>query len=127
MRVPKKYRIEQILADERHVVAMSCLKDSELSSEWFMSIFDLATYNESQFFLAERHFGLAFESVWLPCVFLLDGWLVVARENENELVWFDKKGKRNETSTEWDSQKIIFSTGSSLFFMQPDGKLLMKR
>ena len=129
LRVPKKYTIERIMADERHVVAMSFLKDSKLSSEWFMSIFDLATYSESDFFLAERHVGLAIESYSLPRVFLFDGWLVVPRENQNELVWFDKRGARSETSTKWDSDDLnnICSSGSSLFFIQRDGNLLLKR
>ena len=42
--VPKKYKIQQIMADEHHVVAISSLKGSEPESrQLFMSIFDLAT------------------------------------------------------------------------------------
>ena len=138
LRVPMKYTIEwRIMADEHHVVAMSKL-DGEASRQWCMSIFDLATCSENsrsarggktarKFFLAERHVRFAIESLYKPCVFLLDGWLVVALNKE--LVWFDKNGKRSETITELDTNKMrsIYSSRSSLLFTQRDGQLLLKR
>ena len=148
LRVPAEYTIEQILADEHRVVAMSRLEDSEPPRKWFMSIFELATCKQRgddisswlakrggvktvpQFFLAERHIELNIEPLLLlPRVFLFDSWLVVPLKNANELVWFDKNGTRSETSTEWDSRRLkdIYSSGSSLFFTQLDGKLLLKR
>ena len=68
---PDEYSIEQTLADERHVVAMSQLNSERDSLHWFMSIFNLATCNESgetasTFFLAEKTIDLAIvESVSL--------------------------------------------------------------
>ena len=140
LRVPIKYTIERIMADEHHVVAMSLL-ESKVSSHWFMSTFDLATCNESggggnnnrdgktvrKFFLAERHVCLAFESLYLDSVFLLDGWMVVLLNDK--LFWFDKNGKQSETTTKLDASKVksIYSSGSSLLFTQIGGKLLLKR
>ena len=128
--VPKKYRIYQIVADEHHVVAVSRLAGF---THWFMSVFDLqATCNESgrvargrKLFLAERHVRLDIESFSASEMFLFDGWLVVPLENE--LVWFDKRGARSETSTEWDSETDIYSCGSSLLIVLHDDKLLLKR
>ena len=133
--VPAKYTIERIMADEHRVVAMSRQKRSESpASQWFMSALDLPTAQGDKTackcFLEESYVRLAVESVCLPnSVFLFDGWLVFPRENENELIWFDKNGTRSETSTEWDSKNLrdIYSSGSSLLFSQPDGKLLLKR
>ena len=136
--VPELYTIERIMADEHHVVAMTQLDKS--SRQWFMTIFNLATCNKSdyrsarrggktKFFLAEKHVRLAFESLFLPSVFLFNGWLVVPRENEKQLIWFDKNGTRSERSTKWDTKKLkeIHSSGSSLLLLnQHDGKLWLK-
>ena len=135
----KKYSIKQIVTDEHHVVALSCL-DREPFNQWYMSIFDLqATRDEKidganstaarrrKVYLAERFVRLDIESVWLSSVFLLDGWLLF--HLNNELVWIDKEGARSETRTEWDSKKLngIFASGSSLILTQRNGKLLLKR
>ena len=135
LRVPAKYTIERIMADERHVVVISRLA-CEPSRQWIMTLFDLATCNESasgdktarKFFVAERHVPLAIKSVSLSSVFLFEGWLVVPRKSMNKFVWFDKKGQQSETSTKWDSQylKKIYSFGSDLLFSTHDGKLLLK-
>ena len=135
LRAPDEYTIEQILADEHHVVAMSQLNSERDSPHWYMSIFNLATCNESdetaartKFFQAEKTIDLAIESVSLANVFLFDGWLVFPLKDEDELVWFDKNGARSETTTEWDSDylKEIFSFGSGLLFAQNDSKILLK-
>ena len=146
LRVPGNYWIERIMADEHHVVAMSKLKNNTSSSQWFMSIFDLATCNDSiggditgarrgsgkttrNFFLADRHVHLDVEApTFGPNFVLFDGWLVFPNQNR-ELIWFDKTGKRSETSTPLDTfnLKDIYSFGSSLIFVQHDGKLLLKR
>ena len=39
-------------------------------------------------------------SLYLPCVFLFDGWVIFLLKNE--LIWLDKNGKRSETRTEWN-------------------------
>ena len=128
--VPKEYKVERILADEHHVVAMSQLNSDRGSPYWYMNIFNLATCNESSsgrgggnrprtnFFLSEKTIDLAIESLSLLNVFLYDGWLVVPLSVEKELVWFDKNSARSETSTEWDSDylKEIYSFGSALLF-----------
>ena len=109
--------------------------EREPSESWFMSVFDLttATCNESSgdntgsdYFLIESHFELSIEPLSLSSVFLFEGWLVVPLKNE--LAWFDKKGARSETSTEWysDYLKQIYSSGSSLLF-GPNEKTLLKR
>ena len=135
LRVPRRFNIERIMADEDHLVAMSL--ESERYRPWFMTLFNLATCNESscggktvrKYFLPERHVRFDVEALCLASVFLFDGWLVVPREDHNEFVWFDKKGKQNETSTEWNSKKLneIFSFGTSLLFAKDDGKLLLKQ
>ena len=140
LRVPKKFAIEWIMADEHHVVAMSCVNESgrRENSQWFISVFDLATCNENgsgdntnaSFFLAERHIDLAIRSVWLLEVFLLDGWLVVRPEDGKQLVWFDKNGQRNETSTDLatvGNLRAIYSSESSILFALRNHKLLIKR
>ena len=135
LRVPRKYAIERIMADEHHVVAMSFAYESgrRESFQWFMSVFDLqAIGNESsrvetgRFFQAERHIDLAMPSVWLSEVFLLDGWLVVPSEDDKKLFWFDKDGQQSETSTEWDTGELraIYSSGCSLLFALDDTLLL---
>ena len=96
-----------------------------------MSIFNLATCNETAtrtFFLAEKTIDLTIESFSLDRVFLFDGWLVFPLEHEQELVWFDKEGKRSETITKWDSNRFkdIFPFGSGLLFTQQDSKILWK-
>ena len=77
--VSKKYTIHRILADEHHVVAISRLPNKP-HSPWFLSIFNLATCNESssgggktapKYFLPERLIHLSFRSV-----FLLDACLM---------------------------------------------------
>ena len=126
LRVPEKYTIEKIMADEHHVVAMS-----SVGSEWFMSIFDLdgktnCGQKAARFFLAERHIELSLKSLWMP-VFMYNEWLVVP--HKKELAWFDKKGKRCETSTQLDNSnvEIIYSSGSSLLFGLLNQKLLLKQ
>ena len=143
LRPSDEYWIERILADEHHVVAMSQLNSERGSPYWYMNIFNLATCNESdnngarrggdktartKFFLAEKTIDLDIESQSLPRVFLFDGWLVFPLMDEEELVWFDKEGKRSETSTELDSHnfKEIFSFDSGLIFSQHDSKILLK-
>ena len=145
LRVPVSNFIERIMADEHHVVAISQRKDWTPFRQWFMSVFDLATCNDSpssdntgarrgsgkttlKCFLAERHVRLDFEAQRLPRVCLFDGWLIFPHE-ERELIWFDKTGKRSETSTPLVTFDLndINSSGSSLLFVQHDGKLLLKR
>ena len=135
LEVPDKYTMERIMADEHHVVAMSQLEDRE-PSEWFMSVFDLTTVTtsnessgdetDSPNFLVDSHFELSIETLSLSSVFLFEGWLVVPLKNE--LAWFDKQGKRSDTSTKWDSGylKQIYSSGSSLLF-GPNENTLLKR
>ena len=139
LRVPEKYKIERIMSDEHHLVAMSRM-DSE-SRQWFVSIFNLAYCDKdscasvdgvktaARFFLAERHFDLDMNmrNLWLEEVFLLDGWLVVP--GDHEIFWFDKKGTRNEMSTEFDSDDLrsIYSSHSVILFAFHEGQLLMKR
>ena len=141
LRVPKKYTVKRIMADEHHLVAM-VYPNSKSSTLWFMTIYDLATCDErarsvnrnsrqeteSYLVLAERHVELSIESVSLYGVFLLDGWIVVRPDNEKELFWFDKNGKQSETRTEWDSKKLkdMYSFGSGLLLAQHDRKLLLK-
>ena len=142
LRVPAKYRIERILADERHVVAMICLSSEPLLQEsrhWFMSIFDLqAIGNESGDVKTERSLpllevwsiDLTIDSVFLHSAFLFDDWIVVSIKNRNELVWFDKSGRRSETSTKLSNingnMRDIHSSGSSLLFAVDKDKLLLK-
>ena len=141
LEVPAKYTMKRIMADEHHVVAMGRVEDSETPSRpWCMSVFDLtkATCNESsgdktsggkrasRSFMIESNFELSIKPLSLSNVFLFEGWLVVPLKNE--LAWFDKKGKRSATSTEWDSEylKQIYSSGSSLLF-GPNDNTLLKR
>ena len=134
LRGPDEYSIEQIVADEHHVVAMSQHNSERSSPFWYMSIFNLATCNESgetaarTFFLAEKTIDLAFESFSLPRVFLFDGWLVLPLEDKGELVWLDKGGKRSEKITKWDSNRFedIFPFGSGFLFTKHDSKILWK-
>ena len=96
LRVPQMYKIERIVADEYHVVAICCLS-SEPASKRFMSVFNLQTYGKEsdgrdpnsgaipmqdaggykaeRFFLAERHIDLHknLPSPWLEDIFLLRG------------------------------------------------------
>ena len=138
--VPEEFTIERILADEQHVVAMSRLHSE--TGEWFMSIFDwqLASAetngNKSarKFVHIERHIELTLTGpLLLFSAFLLDGWLVVPRENANELTWFDKgSGKRSKTSTKFNTSNMsklqaIYSSGSSLFFEIKRCQLCLKR
>ena len=143
LRVPEKYTMRRIMADEHHVVAMSCLGgepwwrefEPEESRQWFISIFDLQAMAKKKankkivrFFRAERHIDLNVHSPWVSEVFLLDGWLVVPNGNL-ELVWFNKKGKRSETSTQLDNisnVRAIYSSGSSLLIGLEKNKLLLK-
>ena len=130
LRVPKKYTIKRIMADEHHLVAMSRL-ESERPCQWAMSIFDLqASGNENgdetkkaRFLSAERHVELGMGSMRLS-VFLHCEWLVFP--HEKELVWFDKKGNRSVTSTHVDLNNVrdIYSSGSSLLFALHNNKLL---
>ena len=141
LRVPAKYRIERILADEHHLVAMTRRENESdwAVRQWSMGLFDLQAIGKesgrdkgaevgksASFFLIERHIDLTIESHLLPShFFLFDGWLVVPQWKKKKLVWFDKNGRRSETSTEWDSENLsqIYSSGLSLLFSQPDGKL----
>ena len=143
LRVPAKYTIVRMLSDEHRVVAMSRLSsdpcpDSE-SGYWFMSIFDLATCNESSggdntnasFFLVERHIDLMMPDPTLAfCAFLFDSWLVVLPANGKELVWFDKNGNKSETSTEFDidytNLKSVYSFSSSIEFEMRDYNLMLQ-
>ena len=140
LRALKKYGMFGIVTDEHHLIAIG-LKDID-PLPWFMSIFDLATCNESggdnsrgeetarKFFLAERYVDFGTQWLWRTEAFLLDGWLVVPGENRSTFAWFDKKGKRSETSTDVDLgnvRAIYWSGGSSLLFAFDDDKLLLKR
>ena len=140
LRVPKEYTVERILADEHHLLAMWRTGSEPESRRWFMSVFDLATcnqidggqhascYNMARFTLADRQIELDTQTACYNEVFLIDGWLVVPCENE--ILWFDKEGHRSETSTEWDSNNFaskIYSSGLSVLFEQPDGKLFLMR
>ena len=134
LRVPTKYPIEQIMADELHVVAKTILYNKS-SCHCLMSIFDLATCSESggggrdtggpTYFLAEKTIDIDYSNKHR--VVLFDGWLVFP--HEHELIWLDKNGARSETRTEWDSGNVrdMYSFGSSIIFEQRDGKLLLKR
>ena len=122
LRVPKKYRIEQIMADELHMVALS-----RLGRKWFVSIFDLqatshkATVmktNKARVFLAERHVRLDVEALVPPSVFLFNDWLVF--HIKNELAWFDKKGKRSATSPKLNNisnERAVYISCSNLLFV----------
>ena len=126
LRLPKKYKIKRVIADEHHVVAMSRLDREPVTRHWSISIFDLATYNESSgdggnnntsFYLVEKHIELTTEPLLLSSVFLFHGWLVVPLKNANELVWFDKSGARRETSTKLNnisSVRAIYSSAPEL-------------
>ena len=108
-------------------------------TQWFVSVFDLSTCNEignggggggcdkrAQFSLPERR--IDFPSINPPTTFLLDGWLVVP--GVNELAWYDKEGKRSETSTKLVTHKLtIFASRSVLLFDTPGNNkmLLMKQ
>ena len=138
--VTKKYDIVRIMADEHHVVAIS--HPLHEWHNWFMTIFDLATCNENggdnkaarygktgcKLFMSERNILLSEVLYFTHSVLLLDGWLGFPHENKKELVWFDKKGNRSETSTELDTRKVgaIYSWGSSLLFTQSCSKLVLK-
>ena len=129
LRVPEKYTMERIMADEHHVVALSHLSDEpDESRRWFMSIFELSGKEscDHQFFLAERHIDLTIQAHFTPEMSLLDGWLMLPLQNE--LVWIDKKGKRSETTTRLDTSNVtdIFSSDMSLLFVLRDKKLLLK-
>ena len=135
LRVPKKYTIERMVADEHHLVAMS-RPDIESSLHWFVSLFDLATCDskdscgKSDCFVVERHVDLStqMQTLHLGELFLLDGWLVFP--GDHEIFWFDKEGNRSETSTQMDNYDLlrdIYSSRSVLLFLFSDGKLLMKR
>ena len=129
--VPQKYRIDRIIADEHHLVAVCRVSDE--ARQWYMTVFDLATCNQiggkkkARFPLPERHIDLAIEWLLIEEVFLLDGWLVVP--SDNEILWFDKEGKRSETSTELNNRELqtIYASRSVLLFLFHDGTLLMKR
>ena len=132
LRLPIEYTVERIMADEHHLVTMNRLENDWSGHQWSMSIFNVATFNESdgdksdsrggktaRFFVAERHIELSIKSLVLSSVFPFNGWLVVHREKEKELVWFNKNGKRSETRTRLDSisnLRAIYSTVSSLLF-----------
>ena len=139
LRVPEKYTMERIMADEQHVVAMSRLSSERLqhdseSRHWFMSIFDLQAIAQKKdnntilrFFRAERHIDLDMHSPWVTKLFLLDGWLVALLDDE--LVWFDKQGKRSQTITRFDNMsdvRAIYFSGSGIFIGLEKDKLLMK-
>ena len=146
LRVPEKYRIERIMGDEDHVVAMTRLDSESLSRQpesrrWFMSVFNLATCKEgggggkdaregqkTRFFLPERHIDLDMQRVWLEDVFLLDGWLFLLH-NHNEIFWFDKNGNRSKPNTVLNTRDLrtIYSSRSVLLFAFYEGKLLMRR
>ena len=139
LRVPKKYTMERIMADEHRVVAMSRVGSESLRQtsttprRWFMSIFDLSGKDSCggktaarRFFRAERHIDLTMQSQLPPEMSLIDGWLILALKNE--LVWFDKKGKRSETSTQLDTSNVraVFSSGSSIVFEMRGNKLVLQ-
>ena len=138
LRVPRKYKVERILADEHHLLAMCGPEREPESSQWLMIVFDLATCNEigggnnsatdSRFSLTESPIHLNIQELWIEEVFLLDGWLVVP--SENEILWFDKEGNRSKTSTKLDTSELltIYSSRSVLLFAFLDNnKLMMKR
>ena len=93
LRVPNKYTVERILADEHHLVAVCSVGDKE--DQWYMSVFDLATCSqidggdERRFSLPEENIDLEMERLLLDEVFLLDGWLVVP--TDQQFAWFDGK------------------------------------
>ena len=131
LRVPKKYKIERILADEHHVVAVCRVGD--VARKWYMTVFDLATRNQID---KTGHFCppdalIDLDLAWLlqEELFLLDGWLVVP--GREEILWFDKEGNRSETYTyvELDASDLhtIYASRSVLLFAFHDGRLLMKR
>ena len=133
LRVPGKYTMERIMSDERHVVAMSRLSEDPESPKWLMSIFDLSGKDSCggktarRFFLAERHIDLTMQSLFPPKMSLLDGWLILPLKNE--LVWFDKEGKRSETSTQLDNSNVrsVYSSGCSIVLEMRDNKLVLQR
>ena len=53
------------------------------------------------------------EPLLLSSVFLFDEWLVVPLKDANEIVWFDKKGKRSETSTKLNNSSNVLAVYSS--------------
>ena len=132
--VPKKYKIERLLADEHHLVAVCRMGDK--TRQWYMTVFDLATCDEilsrsgdktGHFCPPESLVDLDMEWLWQEELFLLDGWLVVP--SAEEILWFDKRGNRSETSTYVDTSDLhtIYASRSALLFHFHDGKLLMKR
>ena len=143
LRVPKKYMMERIMADEHRAVVISRLKDSEPSSQWFMSNFYLQTLGKEiggerdsknargekaeHFFLIERKIDLNLDWVRLQDIFMLDGWLAVPRNEE--IIWFDKEGNRSETSTDLDTNELrgIYSSNSNLLFVLNNDKVFVKR
>ena len=128
--VAEKYAVEQIMADEHHLVAMCRLGSEESPDQLSVSIFDLASCSVDKkacFFWTQRHVEFDMQSSRGMTAFLHCEWLVVP--HKKELVWFDKNGNRSERSTDVDLENVrdIYSSGSRLFFVLRDKKLLMKQ
>ena len=134
----EQYSIEQLIADENHVMAICGFSTSqrESSPQWFVSAFDLQAICEEdssggkkafKFYLSERPVHLSLHERFLPTVFCLDGWLVF--HHLEQIEWFDKEGNRSETITKLGSKNLnkIFASGSSFILTQHDGKLMLKR
>ena len=112
-----KHTVERIMADESHLVAMSCVSREAENRRWFMRIFDLATSNERgghKLMPAQSRIELTIEPMLVSSVFLFDGWMVVPLEKANELVWFDKSGRRRETRTKLDNISNVLAIYSSV-------------
>ena len=133
LRVPKKYRIERILVDEQHVVAMSRRDGEPESRQWFMNVFDFDGHlqcDKKAVNLTQPEGPIDLDRILVRFeeAFILGGWLVVP--SDEEFFWFDKKATQSDTSTEWDTTsglKRIYSSRSVLLFTFHDGNLLMKR
>ena len=141
LRMPAKYTIERILADEHHVVALCPVGDE--ARQWYMCLIDLATCNQiegdtsntsvggvqtARVSLAEFPIDVEISWQWLDQVFLLGGWLVVP--SDQEITWFDQVATRSETRTNWDNNtqlRAIYASRSVVLFKFGAGSLLMKR
>ena len=91
LRVPRKYRVERIFADEHHLLAVCATKSELESNQLFMSVFDLATCNviggdnsanDVRFSLTESPFELNMGDRWAEELLMIDGWLVVLSGDE---------------------------------------------
>ena len=117
--------------------------DLRALKKYTMTIFDLAIWNESgwvsdtkdakgrkmvRYFTVERHIELTLvEPFLVSSVFLFDEWVVVPLKDANELIWFDKRGRRRETSTMLNNISNVRAIYSAALESQIDtGKYVSK-